>query len=164
MALRFLLVGLVIGLGVELPDGDEVVSWARAGGEWLQARIDDAFGADAVAAAETTSDAEFAAIVDRMAGAFAADLALADRPAASDRLTFEPIAVPDDPEPGLAFALNRASQGEGVIPEPALPEVVDAPGSLPAAGRLASAVRLTREAASAWMNVLLGAEAAVRVR
>src|SRR4051794_7553825 len=103
MALRLLLVGLVIGLGVELPSGDEISSWARAGGDWLQARIVGAFGAEAVAESKPAPDAEFAAIVDRMADSFAADLALADRPATPRRLTFEPIVVPEDAEPGLAF-------------------------------------------------------------
>jgi hypothetical protein len=194
MALRFLLVGLVMGLGVDLPSGQEIASWARAGGEWLQARIDGAFGPEAVAEAEAAPDAEFAAIVDQMArefgaeavaeskanpdtefaaivdqmaGSFTADLAMAEGPATPQWPAFEPIEVPDDPTPGLAFALNRASQAEERIPGPPAPEVATAPITAqdPAASdRLASAVRLTREAASAWMSLIRGAEATVRVR
>ncbi len=198
MALRFLLVGLVIGLGVELPSGDEIASWVRAGSDWVQARIDGALGPEALAEAKPTDDAAFAAIVDEMAGAFASDRAavvdgkagaspsddaafaaivdemagafasdraLAERPAPPKRLAFEPIEVPDDPESDLGFALNRESQGEGRTPEPAAIEIAKAPAAESTAeGRLASAIRLTREAGAAWANVLRGAEATVRVR
>ena len=191
MALRFLLVGLVMGLGVDLPSGDEVAAWARAGGEWLQARLDGAFGPEAVAEAAATPDAEFAAIVDRMARDFGAEAvvdakpnpdagfaAIVDRMAESftadlamaesstwPRLAVDSIDVSDAPAPGLAFALNQASQSEEQIPDSPTPEVAKASDQTPAAeGRLASAVRLTREAASAWMGVLRGAEATVRVR
>lgn len=165
MALRILLVGLVIGLGVDLPSGAEVAAWARAGDEWVRARLDGVFGAEEVAEAKPSADAEFAAVVDEMAGAFTADLAAMERPASRSRLAFEPIVVSDDPEPGLGFALNRDAQGRGQDPEPVpAPTVATASPESATASRLASAVRLTREAASAWMTVLRGAEATVRIR
>src|SRR5262249_17052965 len=87
MALRFLLVGLVVGLGVDLPSGEEVSAWVRSGRDWIQARVDGVLGAE-VATAPKSTDAEFSAIVDEMAGAFTADLASAERGPA-----FDPIEV-----------------------------------------------------------------------
>jgi hypothetical protein len=196
MALRLLLVGLVIGMGVELPSGDEVASWAHAGRAWIQARVDGLLGPDALAEVRPDPDAEFAAIVDDMALAFAAepkpdvaftaivddmatsfaaDLARVEPPKvepAPRRLAaaFEPLEVPDDLETGVAFALNRESQGVGIVPEPIAPE----PAKIAALGtestvpsgpeRLASAVRLTGQAAAAWMAVLRGPGNSVAVR
>jgi hypothetical protein len=185
MALRLLLVGLVVGLGFDLPSGDEVASWAHIGTAWVQARIDGLVGPEAIAEARPDPDAEFAAIVDDMALAFAAepkpDLAFsaivddmatsfaADLsraappkvdPAPRRLVDFEPLDVPDDLEAGIAFALNRDSQGVGITPEPPAPEPT-APGR---PERLASAVRLTGQAAAAWMAVLRGSGASVAVR
>jgi hypothetical protein len=185
MAVRLLLVGLVIGLGLDLPSGDEVASWAHIGASWVQARVDGMLGAGAVAEAQPDPDAEFAAIVDDMALAFAAepkpDLAFsaivddmatsfaADLarvappkvdPAPRRLVAFEPLDVPDDLDVGIAFALNRDSQGVGISPEPPEPEP-KAPGG---PERLASAVRLTGQAAAAWMAVLRGSGATVAVR
>jgi hypothetical protein len=202
MALRMLLVGLVIGLGFELPSGDEVATWAHAGVAWVQARVDGLLGPEAVAEARPGADAEFAAIVDDMALAFAAetkpaaaetkpDLAFsaivddmatsfaADLarlappkvdPAPRRLVAFEPVDVPDDLETGVAFALNRESQGVGITPEPITPELTKTAAGPPeptAPGgpeRLASAVRLTGQAAAAWMAVLRGSGASVAIR
>ena len=117
MALRLLLVGLVIGLGVDLPSGDEIATWARAGSDWVQARIDGAFGPEAVAEATPTDDAAFAAIVDEMAGTFASDrAAIADkraRASAPDDAAF--VAIVD--EMAGAFASDRRARGTSGTPE-----------------------------------------------
>lgn len=185
MALHLLLVGLVIGLGFELPKGDEVAAWAYTGTAWLQARVDGLLAPAAVAEARPDADAEFAAIVDDMALAFAAEPtpdivfpAIVDEmaksfaadlariapaqvdPAPRSLLAFEPLEVPDDLESGVAFALNRESQGVGLTPEPVALE----PHSPAGSERLASAVRLTGQAAAAWMAVLRGSGASVVVR
>jgi hypothetical protein len=170
MALRFLLVGLVIGLGVDLPSGEEISSWARAGSDWVRSRLDDVLGPEAVAGTETSADPEFAAIVDEMAGAFSADLARVERPVPRVRIAAEAIEVPEDVEPGIAYALNRGSQGEGLTPEDVPAEAAKAPALEPETvpsgrtARLASAVRLTRQAASAWWAVVRGAEATAVAR
>ncbi len=213
MALRLLLVGLVIGLGVELPSGDEIASWASSGSAWVQARVDGLLGPEAVAEATPSPDAEFAAIVeemaqsfvaaprpdagfaaiidemaqsfvagpepdagfaavvDDMARSFAADLARveprpAEPPASPTAVVFEPLDLADDLETGIAFALNRESQGVGVTPEPSAPVPARASESGVPGGseRLASAVRLTGQAAAAWMAVLRGSGAPVAVR
>lgn len=156
MALRFLLVSLVAGLGVNLPSGDEFSSWVGSGRAWVQARVDDIRGTGADAEA-WRSDAEFVAIVDDMANTFAADLATLDRPK-SDAL--------------LAAALLEVAEDELVeaevvtvveVREPAATAevfAIDIDNSEEAAStgtsRLASAVELTRQAADAWMNVLRG--------
>jgi len=167
MLLRFVLVGLVTGLGCNLSGESEVVSWARAGRDWVQARLDDATGARLVADRER-ADAQFAGIVDDLARDFTADLASLDRRKSPEILAFDPIEVPDDVDAGVAFALNRGSEGEGREPEAvavAGPRVVAGPATVePATGvrpdRLASAVRLTRQAALAWLTVLRDAPGA----
>ncbi len=185
MALRLLLVGLVIGLGVELPSGDELAAWAQVGTAWVEARVEGLLGPAAVAENRPDADAEFAAIVDGMATSFAADTrfdaafsAIVDNmacafigdlarltpanvePAPQKVAVFEPLDVPDDLEAGVAFALNRDSQGIGITPEPITPE----PAAPSRPERLASAVRLTGQAAAAWMAVLRGSGASVAVR
>jgi hypothetical protein len=185
MAVRLLLVGLVIGLGIDMPSRDEVASWSHIGTAWVQARIDGLLGPEAVAeaqpdpdvgfaaivddmalafAAEPKPDRAFSAIVDDMAASFAADLARVAPPkvdpAPRRLVAFEPLDVPDDLETGIAFALNRESQGAGITPEPIAPE----PASPSRPERLASAVRLTGQAAAAWMAVLRGSGASVAVR
>lgn len=135
MALRLMLVGLVVGLGVDLPGGEDVASWARSGRDWLQARVDDALGGPEVADG-AASDAEFAAIVDEMAGTFSADLASLGRP-------------------------SEVGETETAQAAPADPEPTAGPG---AAARLVAAVRLTGQAASAWWGVIRGFEASSVVR
>jgi hypothetical protein len=163
MALRVVLVGLVIGLGCDLPSGDQVSGWLRVGGAWVQARIDGLIGPEVAAEEDPPADAEFAGIVDAMAQDFSADLAATERPKSRETLTFEPFDVPDDLETGAAFALNRESQGEGIA---APADEVEAP-ALPAESRashLASAVRLTGQAAAAWWTVIRGAGTTALVR
>lgn len=170
MALRVVLVGLVVGLGVDLPSGEEVSGWVRAGGAWVRARIDGLAGPEVVAEVRPTADAEFAAVVDEMATAFAADLSASGRPAPRRQPAFERFEVPDDLEAGVAFALNRSSQGEGLTPDAAPAEVATPrsvgpePAALARSARLMSAVRLTGQAAAAWWTVIRGAESAAIVR
>jgi hypothetical protein len=162
MALRVVLVGLVIGLGFDLPSGDQVSGWLRAGSAWVQARIDDMTGPEVAVEDVPSADAEFGEIVDAMARDFTADLAAIERPKSHTVIVFEPFDVPDDLQSGVAFALNRESQGEGI-------EVVtaDEPSAPPAESRasnLASAVRLTGQAAAAWWTVIRGTGTTALVR
>jgi hypothetical protein len=142
MALRLLLVGVVVGLGVDLPGGAEVASWARTQADWVQAKVDGWLASGEADAAETSADAEFAAIVDGMADDFAADLARAE-PAAPG-----PVVAASAPDLPGAGAPGPDSTGAGDMPE------VPAADPDPAGGRLASAVRLTREAAAAWFSLV----------
>lgn len=164
MALRLLLVSLVIGLGIDLPGGEEISSWARAGSDWVQSRLDDVLGSEAVVESKPSEDSDFVAIVDEMASTFSADLARTERPLSRAQIVAEPIEVPEDMEPGIAYALNRASQGEGLTPEIITLGTPEAPTQKPEAvtmvrpSRVASAVSLTRQAVSAWWIVLRGAE------
>lgn len=71
--------------------------------------------------------------------------------AATDVSISEPLEVEDDLYPGLAFALNREAEGIS------RPDTDD--GRLPEDGetdddQLSNAVRLTRDAVYAWMNLL----------
>jgi hypothetical protein len=68
--------------------------------------------------------------------------------------TFEPIEVPADLESGIAYELNRASEGLGNVPRNERADRSEAGGD---DGRgIGKAVRLTREAAFAWMSLLTG--------
>jgi hypothetical protein len=68
--------------------------------------------------------------------------------------TFEPIEVPADLESGIADELNRASEGLGNVPRNERADRSEAGGN---DGRgIGKAVRLTREAAFAWMSLLTG--------
>jgi hypothetical protein len=74
--------------------------------------------------------------------------------------SFEPAEVGDDLYPGLAYELNRASEG-APLPAEAVAQAALAPTSgqpkskSPTPGeRLAAAVRLTNQAMSAWVGLL----------
>jgi hypothetical protein len=186
MALRFLLVSLVAGMGLELPSGQELSSWTRAGREWAGARMvelssirveaerallgsTDCERADVVAgpaeaddAGPSTADLAFDVVVEGMASTFAADLAAlrADRP--------ESIATPE------AIAEQPRSEEPPMLawrdpePEPASvetqPDVVAEPPISPTqispiatrVDRLSVAVRLTRQAVIAWASLIEG--------
>jgi hypothetical protein len=163
MALRFLLVSLVAGLGVNLPSGDELTSWASSGREWVQARIDGFRGIESDSSRETEqADAEFAAVVDEMAGTFSDDLASMDRPSPATQIASVSLEVAEDeivenepvddrPEP-VAATVEIATDDED-ISEPTV-----STGAARSA-RIASAVQLTRQAADAWISVLRNDEA-----
>lgn len=163
MGLRFLLVVVVFGLGVDLPSGEALSSWARAGSDWVQSRLNDVLDREALAEAKPPEDSDFEAIVDGMANAFAIDLATAEHPLSRPVVLAEAIEAPEDVEPGIAYALNRGSQGEGLSPEIVPTEASKGPESqmvgAARASQIASAVRLTRQAASAWWIVVRGTEA-----
>jgi hypothetical protein len=63
----------------------------------------------------------------------------------------EPLEVGDDLYPGEAFALNREAQG---LDEPAPAGIADPAVEVPAGNQLKNAVRLTRDAVYAWMNLI----------
>ena len=158
MLIRFLLVSIVAGLGFEPPSACDVSDWSRSGRDWVLARIDDFKGARLVAERDR-ADAEFDATVTGMANDFTADLAALDRPKVKAQITFEPIAVPDGLDLDVAACMNRDSQGEGqvvsIVEAAKVPEITSSADDEPGrATRLASAVRLTRQAALAWMTVL----------
>jgi hypothetical protein len=134
MALRFCLVGLVVALGFELPRGADVSACVRSGWNWVFAdeEASSIRVASAPAASPTSADAEFAGIVDRMAHSFAADLIVLDRPEIeAEQWSFEPLKAT---QPAVATSTGRLD-------------------------RLASAVELTRRAASAWADLFASVEA-----
>jgi hypothetical protein len=114
-------------------------------------------------------DLVFDAVQDEMAASFASDL-IPVEPAPKALLAeaetkvapieapeFDPMEVGDDLYPGLAFALNR--EAEGVVIAPPAPAASRSEHPAPAASRSeqwAQAIRLTREAAYAWANLLHG--------
>jgi hypothetical protein len=161
MALRFLLVSLVAGLGIDLPSGDEFSSWARSGQEWVQARLDGFRGVDPDSNFEAEqADSDFAAVVDDMAGNFAADLASLERPRPATMLASVSLEVPEDEiVEGEAVddrseslpASEVAAIDDGEAEELTAPA---APARSTRSTRIASAVQLTKQAADAWMSVL----------
>jgi hypothetical protein len=134
MALRFCLVGLVVTLGFELPRGEDVSAWMRSGWNWVFAdeEVSSIRVASAAAPSPTSADAEFAGIVDRMAHSFAADLIVLDRSEIEvEEWSFEPLKAT---QPAVATSTGRLD-------------------------RLASAVKLTHQAASAWADLFASVEA-----
>lgn len=117
---------------------------------------------------ETTSDSEFAAVVDDMVNRFAADLPatagataktlLAEQPAAPTATpsapAFEPLDAPADLYPGVAYALNR--EAEGVAPPAQEPADVTGPvlpvEPAPEPASLAEAETETQTATSATVQ------------
>ncbi len=178
MTLRIMLVGLVTSLGLELPSGADVSSWAEAQSTWVRAAMLDqsatgdeappvlAQVADRHQAGETPeapatacpnadpSDAAFEAA----SGAMTADLA-------ADLLASLPEEAPaiDEAEPALALEAPSPAEDESVgclaVAEAGdemdeRDEVAFEAEPTPTVDRVSSAVRLTREAVQAWVDVL----------
>ncbi|MEO6807921.1 MAG: hypothetical protein ABI353_02280 [Isosphaeraceae bacterium] len=110
--------------------------------------------------AETLTDQAFDSVVTQMVSTFATDATPLPTVAALETPSFEPVEVGDDLYPGLAYELNRASEGTPLpaqavalaapAPTPEQPEAeTSSPGE-----RLATAVRLTNQAVSAWVGLL----------
>lgn len=184
MMLRLALVSVAASLGIQPPDVEQVRSWAGGVQVWTANQLaawdsrmpagEGAFLADAEVAAEeagsqvvdadTTSgptpdrpavaDASFAAVVERFAADFEADQA-----SRSGLLpvAFQADAASDDLDPGAAFAMSKQAEGwKPSNPVVADPEGQSVDGTTADAGRLATAVRLTREALTAWAGLLHG--------
>ena len=67
--------------------------------------------------------------------------------------SFEPMVVGDDLYVGVAYSLNRASEGLDLASES---PTMQAPAVASPASQLSVALRLTREAVYAWSNLLHG--------
>jgi len=141
--------------GEEAFFADAVVSSDEAGASSAPfAESRTSIARETVADRVADSDAAFAAVVDRLATDFAVDQPQwsLNRP-----VVFEPAVAPDDLYPGVAFALNREAEGwnplNAVVVNPSGGSVDLPPVHV---GRLANAVRLTRDAVSAWANLLNG--------
>ena len=136
MAIRFLLVGVVAALGIDLPTDFDGGAWTDAGNAWWNARVaefearygdakaDDEGTASpapvvAVVTAAPDDDAAFATVVEEMVEAFAVD-ASSDLSVPSD-VTPRLVAGPGDPSFGIACvdALNRWADGLSEPAEPA---------------------------------------------
>jgi hypothetical protein len=189
MGFRMILVGLVVGLGLELPSRGDFEAQARSGG---------AGPVPSAVEAGRAADQAFAAVVEEMVSSFTQDSERRQAPPA-----LAAIAPEDDLYPGLGYALNREAEGlsgsiapailaEETAPAPA-PEVGPSPlteeeaaafewvtemaASLPApeaeeppavatepasgsqVQRLVQAVRLTGAAVHAWVTFLQQAPA-----
>jgi hypothetical protein len=185
MALRFLLVSLVAGMGLELPSGQELSRWTRAGREWAGARMIElssiraeaqrallgptdcerngaiAAPAEAVIDGPSTADLAFDVVVEGMASTFAADMAAiqADRPewiATPDVIADQP---PDEEPPMLAWVDPEPEPASFSAPAETQPAAVAETPTSPIAtrvDRLSMAVRLTRQAVIAWASLIEG--------
>lgn len=176
MGFRVLLVGLVAGLGLDLPSGSDLERWLATGRGWVEDQVsawsverpgDVAGGlearglaSDSVPMPAAVADEVFEGAVDQLKAAFADDLAPAVAPEAPRLARFEPVEPAEDLYPGLAYALNRQAEGQGdPDPEPGPP----APTATAPEGRLATAVRLTGAAVHAWMDLLRKGPALVSI-
>ena len=173
MLLRLILVGLVTSLSLELPSGRDVSSWAETGRAWANASLvsletpEVAVVAPAAAAVASPTpdqaDHEFQDVVGAMAAGFAADQAIrVDEPQVAAAL--EATSAPEVEAEVVADAAAALPAGEevatvapadfesvAVVAETTEPEADDFADQ---AERLATAVRLTREAAEAWAAVI----------
>jgi hypothetical protein len=180
MALRFLLVGLVASLGFEMPTARDVESWTRTGRSWVEARLADANSlklevaraldrapdcerleeptlapAPVAEVASIREDLTFEVVVDGMAKDFVADLASIKEPGPVD----EALAVVE-PFREMQEATPTPSRPEVPAIETvvaARPEPVEGPAPVPTPPpttsrieKISTALRLTRQAMSAW--------------
>ena len=181
MALRFLLVSLVAGMGCELPSQTDVAAWARTGREWVDARVGDtarlkveaelalaglrgrlrarsptpvAPRPTSVEVPSTRDDLAFEAVVEKMASDFAADLAAIEE------------SKPEDEAVVVVEPFREMPPAAWTDPEPAAPafeEVAEAPAEVSAPPRetpasrsekISAAVRLTKQALGAWASLI----------
>ena len=151
MTLRLMLVGLVTGLGLELPSERDLSCWADSGRAWVHARLadlprvgvevvqsDDLCGepesepaiTPAAACSPTAADLAFEAASGRVSAEFASDMAatLASAKAAADSdATFAEAAAPAalDLPAGEEIAPAPATTVEVAAAEPAVPPSAD---------------------------------------
>ena len=153
MALRILLVALVVSLGLDLPEVQELEAWEHSGREWLAARMPDfstlrieaertqagphdrAIGGELVAnstggIAQGRVELAFEAAVEAMASGFSADL---------DSM-------------GSSPATGAWSAGVEPHPDPVVAGLSTSEGSR--LEKLSEAVRLTRRAVDAWSDLI----------
>jgi len=181
MALRFVLLGLVASMGFEMPSTQDLASWSRSGREWFDARLADVSCLRAEAArafdvaangervaeapapevAPTRDDLTFDAVVDGMAKDFSTDLAALE---AEKTLEFEEALTVVEPFREMPPAVVGIGQPE---PEPSMDPAVGevavaAPAAVPAqavetesrVAKISAALRLTRQAMSAWAALI----------
>lgn len=110
--------------------------------------------------AGTLTDQVFDGVVTRMVSTFAADPTPLPAVAARKTPSFEPVEVVDDLYSDLAYELNRASEEAPFPAQPVTlaalaPTLGQTESVTPSTGkRLATAVRLTSQAMSAWAGLL----------
>ena len=172
MTLRLILVGLVTSMGLELPSHRDVSCWVESGRAWANARVCDltSCGVEVLPAPAAESagqpaeaDLAFQAVQGEMAAEFRSDAILAaaevqaldaDSDAPSDVTLVEvTVGLPEGEELASASSVDPATEATSTasIEMTAEEDEEDAP---PRVDRLASAVRLTREAAQAWAAVM----------
>jgi len=173
MALRFLLVSLVAGMGFEMPNGTDVETWTRPGRDWVEARVAD------IAGLRTRAERAFAGADDREPVAEAvSSLAGAEAPLAASDLAFEVVSEGMAADFAVDLALTRSEEPPApAVADAAMLADLDGPAALPSgesvaallaaedapapsrSSRLFNAVRLTREAVHAWAILVQPAEA-----
>jgi hypothetical protein len=184
MALRFLLVGLVASMGFEMPSARDVESWTRSGRNWVEARLSDANSlrlevarvldrasdceraeppapAPEVEVASIRDDLTFDAVVDGMARDFVVDLASIKEPGPVDEAIaiVEPFREMPEATPTPTPSRPESPAIETVVAAPSEP--VEGPATVPAAAptssrieKISTALRLTRQAMSAWAALM----------
>ncbi len=167
MALRIVLLGLVVGMGAELPSADRFEAWASKGKQ-LASSVWDEFqslrsGTEADADRAqiearklvAKADKAFDEAMDAVAKDFTADLAMIEKAREPEQVATE-IAQLDEQGVDDAAAVEVAMDsdfpaGPNAMDVDAVEEVAD---EQPEQERLSSAVKLTREAMGAWLELL----------
>jgi len=175
MTLRIMLLGLVASLGFELPSGNDLSCWAKAGQTWFQSRmiepsgpetvepsLDPAEPTDCQQVVETSElpsivcpeedESVFQALTESIAADFSADLLANHR----EETLADPVVVASvETEEEAPAVLNESDEAGCLVvtAEEASPvETVEEAPSRP--DRVSNAVRLTREAVQAWADLM----------
>ena len=172
MMLRLMLVCLVTSMGLELPSSRDVSCWGESGSAWVNALVSGptATSVEIVAAPEPVlallpvdADLAFEAISGELVSDFTTDQTVTIAEVASCDIDCESssseayktvaVGLPDGEELATMTRVDDANEPDCLATlEPMVEDVNDDAPS--AADRLASAVRLTCEAAQAWAAVI----------
>lgn len=161
MTARFCLLGLVVGLGLDVPEDRAQADWLEAGREWAQSRLIE-FEARLAPSVEIvhepgqkSEDLAFATLMDEIAAELSQDIASppAIIPAQAEECELSEIAVAE-----VDAVAPMVELPENLWAEPAPsadPSEVNEPTDPIRQERFVNAVRLTTEAVQAWLSLVV---------
>ena len=173
MLLRLILVSLVTSMGLELPSSQDVSCWAESGRSWANAKLADLTVPEVAVVSATDlgeecpseeADLVFQSVVGEMAGDFATDQCdlRGSQPASDAYCDAMPVEVvetvvvvlPEGEELAAVVVMDDVVEPSSIASlddEPSFEEDEVAPSRT---DRIASAIRLSREAVQAWADLV----------
>lgn len=171
MSARLILVGLVVGFGVDLPDSCLRANWLAQSQEWLESRRAEFEARLAIADTATApsdqpeSDLAFSSLMDQIARELEAiepdDAPPKAVPVAAIDLPEDVWAEIETPEPIVPASVEPTSFASLELPESLWAEATpsattaDHTPSLAASQRFSQALKLTGAAFQAWMSLVV---------